>query len=81
MYSHARTALLRGDPDAAIGRLRRAVALGWRDYYVTHHDPRMEGLSDDPRYQALMAEVKADVDRQAAEIARREAAAGATADP
>ena len=41
----------------------------------------MEGLSDDPRYQALMAEVKADVDRQAAEIARREAAAGATADP
>jgi len=28
-----------------------------------------------------MAEVKADVDRQAAEIARREAAAGATADP
>ena len=81
MYSHARTALLRGDPDAAIGRLRRAVELGWRDYYVTHHDPRMEGLSDDPRYQALMAEVKADVDRQAAEIARREAAAGATADP
>jgi TolB-like protein/Tfp pilus assembly protein PilF len=81
MYSHARTALLRGDADAALARLRRAVNLGWRDYYLTHHDPRMEALSDDPRYQALMAEVRADVDRQAAEIASRESAAGAAADP
>ena len=49
------------------------LCVGWRDYYVQHHDPRWAPLIDNPRYQALMAEVKADVDRQRAEVERMDA--------
>ncbi|MEJ2516170.1 MAG: hypothetical protein P8102_13260, partial [Gammaproteobacteria bacterium] len=45
---------------------------GWLEYYVTNSDPRWDSLADNPAYQALMAEVKADVDRQRAEIERIE---------
>jgi TolB-like protein/cytochrome c-type biogenesis protein CcmH/NrfG len=67
----AETALLRGDPDVALQRLEQAVDAGWRDYYLRVNDPYWAPLHDHPRYRELMARVKADVDRQAAEIARR----------
>ena len=69
----AETALLRGDRDQALTLFDRAVAAGWRDYYLRQHDVYWAPLENDPRYQALMAKVKADVDRQAAEIARIDA--------
>ena len=49
-------------------RFEQAIAAGWREYYIKHNDPRWAVLADNARYQTLMAEVKADVDRQRAEI-------------
>jgi TolB-like protein/Tfp pilus assembly protein PilF len=68
LYFFARNALMMGDHELALERLRRAVAAGWRDYYVEVSDPIWAELRDNPDYQALMAEVKADVDRQRAEV-------------
>jgi len=68
LYSYALNAVLLGNQDVALERLRRAVEAGWRDYYIHHHDPRWDALKADADYQALMADVKADVDRQRAEI-------------
>ena len=67
----AETALLRGDLDVALQRLERAVDAGWREHYLQMNDPYWAPMRDEPRYRELMARVKADVDRQAAEIARR----------
>jgi hypothetical protein len=70
----AETALLRGDRDRALDLLEQAVTAGWREYYIREHDPYWAALENDPRYRALMVRVKADVDRQAVEIARLDAA-------
>ena len=70
----AETALLRGDRDRALELLEQAVTAGWREYYIRQHDPYWAALENDPRYRALMASVKADVDRQAVEIARLDVA-------
>ena len=66
----AETALLRDDRERALELLGQAVTAGWREYYIRQHDPYWAALENDPRYRALMARVKADVDRQAVEIAR-----------
>ena len=72
LYVYALNATLLGQQDVALERLRRAVEAGWRDYYIHHHDPRWDALKADTDYQALMAEVKADVDRQRAAIEAQE---------
>ena len=72
----AETALLAGQPDQALTLLERAIKAGWRDYYVRRNDPYWASLENDPRYRALMATVKADVDRQRAEVARIDATDG-----
>jgi TolB-like protein/Tfp pilus assembly protein PilF len=69
----AENALLRGDRETALGLLEQAVGAGWREYYLRRNDPYWAALETDPRYRALMARAKADVDRQAAEIARLDA--------
>jgi tetratricopeptide (TPR) repeat protein len=73
LFFYARNALLMGDHELALERLQQAVAAGWRDYYAEVSDPRWARLRDNPDYQALMAEVKADVDRQRAEVERIDA--------
>jgi hypothetical protein len=73
LFFFAQNSLLMGDTDLALERLEQAIAAGWRDYYVHLADPRWAILRDDPRHQALMAEVKADLDRQRAEIERIDA--------
>jgi TolB-like protein/Tfp pilus assembly protein PilF len=70
----AETALLRGDRDRALDLLEQAVNAGWREYYIRQHDPYWAALENDPRYRALMARVKTDVEYQAVEIARLDAA-------
>jgi TolB-like protein/predicted Zn-dependent protease len=69
----AENALLLGDTDDALALLERAVEAGWRDYYRRRNDPYWTALEHDPRYSALMATVKADVDRQRAEVERSDA--------
>jgi len=73
LYFFARNAALTGNRDLALQRLRQAVDAGWREVYINDADPRWEAVADDPRYRALMAEVRADVDRQRAEVERRDA--------
>jgi TolB-like protein/Flp pilus assembly protein TadD len=73
LFFFARNALLMGDRDLALSRLEQAIAVGWRDYYITMPDPRWSGLRDDAGFQALMAGVKADVDEQRADVLRMDA--------
>jgi TolB-like protein len=70
----ADTALLSGDRDVALDWLERAVAAGWRDYYLRQNDPYWAVLKDDPRFRAQMEIVRKDIDRQRAEVARIDAA-------
>ena len=67
-YGYALNAALRGEDEQALDRLEAIIESGWRTYYVQHHDPRWGALRNDPRFQALMEKVKADVDRQRAEL-------------
>jgi adenylate cyclase len=69
----AENALLQGDRAQALHLLELAVKAGWRDYYIPEHDPYWAVLEDDARYRELMATVKADVDRQRAEVERIDA--------
>jgi len=73
LFFYARNAVLKGDHDLAVDRLEQAVDAGWRGYYIWRHDQRWAALTDDPRYRELMAEVKADVDRQRAEVEKIDA--------
>lgn len=68
LYEAARNAALMGDRELALDRLEQAVEAGWRGYHVSNHDPRWGALRNNPRYQAPMARVKADLDRQWAMI-------------
>ena len=58
----------------ALDWLERAVAAGWRDYYLRQNDPSWASLADDPRFRAQMEIVRKDIERQRAEIARIDAA-------
>jgi len=73
LYFFACNAMLMGNRELAYQRLRQAVDAGWREVYIHAGDPRWEPLEQDPRYRALMAEVRADVDAQRAEVERRDA--------
>jgi tetratricopeptide (TPR) repeat protein len=72
-YWLARNAALLGDKDLALERLRKAIDTGWRGYYTESHDPRWSTLRDNPRFQEMMAEVKADMDRQRLEVEKLDA--------
>jgi TolB-like protein/Tfp pilus assembly protein PilF len=72
-FEAARNALLMGNRELVLERLEQAVDAGWRGYYLNHHDPRWKTLEGDPRYEALMSEVKADVARQRAIVERNDA--------
>jgi TolB-like protein/Tfp pilus assembly protein PilF len=72
-YRYALNTRLMGDLDLALDRLEQAIELGWRGYYLNHHDSRWDVLRDNPRFQELMASVKADVDKQRAEQNRVDA--------
>ena len=76
LHRCAETTLLAGDTERALALLERAIEAGWRDYYVRRNDPYWAALDNDPRYRALMATVKADIDRQRAEVARIDATDG-----
>jgi TolB-like protein len=73
LFNAAQTALQLGERDLALDRFEAAVRAGWRQYYRYYRHPIWAALADNPRYQALMAEVKADVDRQRAEVMRIDA--------
>jgi len=73
LYRCAETELLRGNIEQALSIFERAIDAGWRDYYLRERDPYWASVANDGRYRALMAKVKADVDRQRADVQRIDA--------
>jgi len=73
LYYCAENSLMQGDVRQALVRFEQAVEAGWREYYLSEHDPYWQSLHDNPDFRKLMTQVKADVDRQRAEIERLDA--------
>lgn len=61
-FQDARVAALRGDRDRAIALLRRLHDEGWRSWMWP--DVYLNSLEGDPRYEALRAEMRADLTQQ-----------------
>jgi tetratricopeptide (TPR) repeat protein len=57
---------LQGDKQKALSALQRAIDGGWRDSwrYFLKYDPSLESLHDEPEFQAMVAEIEADMAAQ-----------------
>ncbi|MDJ0653601.1 MAG: winged helix-turn-helix domain-containing protein [Xanthomonadales bacterium] len=55
-----------GQPDKALDALEQAIDQGWRSnwWYFLRHDGALQSIRELPRFQALVAEVEADVTAQ-----------------
>ncbi|HYJ79038.1 MAG TPA: hypothetical protein VEW03_05530, partial [Longimicrobiaceae bacterium] len=60
----ARVLALRGRREEALSFLQRRIDTGWYGYYVQQPFWYFESLQGDPRYERMMAGVKARVDRE-----------------
>jgi TolB-like protein/Tfp pilus assembly protein PilF len=65
-----RIRVLERDRAGALQAFEEAVRQGWRFYNDGTNDPILESLRGDPRYDRLMAEVRADVARMRARVER-----------
>jgi tetratricopeptide (TPR) repeat protein len=65
---------LQGDKQKALSALRQAIDEGWRDAwrYFFKHDPNLESLHDEPEFQAMVAEIEADMAEQLARVREME---------
>jgi TolB-like protein len=66
LESIALTSVLSGDADTALRYLRQALELGWANYYGIVNDPAWAETIQTPEFQTLLAEAKANNDRQRA---------------
>jgi tetratricopeptide (TPR) repeat protein len=57
---------LQGEKHKALAALRQAIDEGWRSlwWYFLKQDPSLESLHDEPEYQAMVAEIEADMATQ-----------------
>jgi hypothetical protein len=46
-------------PDQALGSLRKAIDLGYRDFHFMEEDRDLDSLRKDPRFRALLRECRA----------------------
>jgi TolB-like protein/Tfp pilus assembly protein PilF len=65
---------LRGDKQKALSALRQTIDEGWREYwwYFLKYDPTLESLHDEPEFQAMVAEIEADMAAQLARVREME---------
>jgi hypothetical protein len=65
---------LQGDKKKALSALRQAIDEGWRGHwwYYLKYDPTLESLHDEPEYQAMIAEIEADMAAQLARVREME---------
>ena len=65
---------LKGDKQKALSALRRAIDEGWRRFwwYYLKQDPSLESLHDEPEFQAMVAEIEADMATQLARVREME---------
>jgi tetratricopeptide (TPR) repeat protein len=65
--------LLQGETDRALAALREDIDAGWRaGWWLLEREPIYEPLWDQPEFQAMMAEVKADMAAQLARVREME---------
>jgi tetratricopeptide (TPR) repeat protein len=65
---------LQGDKQKALSALQQAIDEGWRAYwwYYLKFDPILESLHDEPEFQAMVAEIEADMAAQLARVREME---------
>jgi tetratricopeptide (TPR) repeat protein len=65
---------LRGDKQRAVSALRQAIDEGWRDlwWYFLKLKPDLGLLHDEPEFQAMVAEIEADMAAQLARVREME---------
>jgi hypothetical protein len=65
---------LRGDKQKALSALQQAIDEGWRVSwrYSLEHDSTLESLHDEPEFQAMVAEIEADMAAQLARVREME---------
>jgi TolB-like protein/Tfp pilus assembly protein PilF len=65
---------LQGEKQKALSALRQAIDEGWRAmwWYYLKHDPNLESLHDEPEFQAMVAEIEADMAAQLARVREME---------
>jgi tetratricopeptide (TPR) repeat protein len=66
---------LQGDKQKALSALRQAIDEGWRGFnwrYDLEHDSALESLHDEPEFQAMVAEIEADMAAQLARVREME---------
>jgi TolB-like protein/tetratricopeptide (TPR) repeat protein len=73
LFEYARNALLLGHREQALELLGQAAEAGWRGYYGIQADPRWDSVREEPKFQAVLASVKADLDAQRARVEAIEA--------
>jgi adenylate cyclase len=61
---------LQGEKQQALNALRQAINEGWRDgwWYFLEVDPGLQSIRHEPEFQAMLAEVKADMAEQLARV-------------
>ena len=72
MHLPAKT--LQGEKQKALSALRQAIDEGWRSiwWYFLKDDPSLESLHDEPEFQAMVAEIEADMAVQLARVSEME---------
>jgi hypothetical protein len=65
---------IRGERRKALAALRMAIDEGWSDFwwYFLEHDMSLEPLHDEPEFQAMVAEIEADMAEQLARVREME---------
>ena len=65
---------LQGDKQKALLALRQAIDEGWRTlwWYSLKQDPTLESLHDEAEFQAMVAEIEADMAAQLARVQEME---------
>jgi tetratricopeptide (TPR) repeat protein len=65
---------LQGEKRKALSALRQAIDEGWRTlwWYYLKQDPTLESLHDEPEFQAMVAEIEADMAAQLARVREME---------
>ncbi len=71
-YEIALVHAVRGEVDDAVDWFLRAEEVGWLDPFSIEHDPMVDPLRDDPRFDDLLRRQKVAVERQRQEIEAEE---------
>ena len=66
---------VQGKTAEALAALREAIDSGWRSlwWYYLEHDKNMDSIRNEPEYQAMLADVKAAMAEQLANVRAMEA--------